>query len=165
MTQDLSAAIDRVDWNSYAQPVWNEQGDVAKALKGLANAHGDAAAHAAYNRVLTALGNNHAGTYYPVVLPALSLLQAITEQGPTWARVGSLDVLIDLLGSFQPQPGFEVVTSPDGTVIRVAPALRSAARALKPTLMRIHAAADAYERERALARELLEVLERIESSA
>jgi hypothetical protein len=49
-----------------------------------------------------------------VALSAVPFPGAIlTEGGPT-ARLRTLDVLVDLVGSFEPEPGFEVVATPAG---------------------------------------------------
>jgi hypothetical protein len=66
------------------------------------------------NRVLYAIGNNHAGTYYPAVLHAIPFLGEIVEFGPDAAREATLDALIDLVDSFYPEPGFETVASQAG---------------------------------------------------
>ncbi len=105
--------IENVRWDLEAQPPSNAKGEVADALRALAAASPETG-HAAYTRLLYALGNNHAGTYYPVVLAAVPFLGAILRDGGPTARLGALDVLIDLVGSFAPEPGFEVVSSSAG---------------------------------------------------
>ena len=37
-----------------------------------------------YNGVLYAVGNNHRGTYYPVVVPVIGLLGQVLREGSTW---------------------------------------------------------------------------------
>jgi len=64
--------------------------------------------------VLYAVGNHHAGTYYPAVVTVVPFLGAILRSGGPIARLRTLDVLIDLLGSFWPAAGFEVVATPTG---------------------------------------------------
>lgn len=88
--------------------------------------------------MLFALGNDHAGTYYPVVLAALPFLGAILREGGLAARLRTLDVLLDLRGSFEPEPFFELL--PDGT------------RSLKALLQeRMRTLADLVERRQAVA--------------
>jgi hypothetical protein len=64
--------------------------------------------------MLYALGNNHAGTYYPVALAAVPFLGAILRDGGPTARLRTLDVLVDLVGSFAPEPGYEVIETSAG---------------------------------------------------
>jgi hypothetical protein len=82
---------------------------VPQALRALAACDSEETANAAYQRVLYAFGNNHAGTYYPVVLPALPFLGQILTAGTDRARDATLAVLYDPLASFQPEAGYEVV--------------------------------------------------------
>src|SRR4051794_16343949 len=96
-------ALDR-----FAFPSSNKPGEVAQALEALA--HCTEANHQdVYHRLLSATGNNHAGSYYPVVVPAIAFLGEILEEGSPVAKVTTLDVLMDLLASFGPEPGFEVI--------------------------------------------------------
>jgi hypothetical protein len=57
----------------------------------------------------TRSGNDHAGTYYPVVLSVVPFLAEILREGEETARLITLDVLLDLLASFHPEPAFENV--------------------------------------------------------
>lgn len=84
------------------------------ALRALAACTSESEAETAYNRVLYALGNNHAGSYYSVALGALPFLGEMLVGGSESARVATLDILIDLVGSFAPEPGFETVLRPQG---------------------------------------------------
>jgi hypothetical protein len=104
----------RVDWTSFAQPPWNQPGDVPSAVEALA-ATQDADDFGAYHRFLFAIGNSHAGTFFPVVEPTIPFLMDILANGPPAARLRTLDVLVDLLGSFEPERGSESLTSPEGT--------------------------------------------------
>ncbi len=61
--------------------------------------------------MLYAVGNNHAGTYFPVVLAVVPFLGEILREGGATARLWALDVLIDLIGSFEPEPGFEIAAT------------------------------------------------------
>ncbi|MCL2778712.1 MAG: hypothetical protein FWD73_11975 [Polyangiaceae bacterium] len=77
---------DLVDWVRYAQPAWNSPGEVPSALRALANPN-DLDRLRAYHRLLYALGNDHAGTYFPVVLPAIAALGEILRDGVLVARL------------------------------------------------------------------------------
>lgn len=104
----MLSELDAAPWDRFPQPSWNAPTEVASAIRALA-ATTDVDDFSAYNRVLYALGNNHAGTYFPIVLPAVPfLMQIVNEAGP-FARLRTLDVLTDLMGSFCPEPKFEVI--------------------------------------------------------
>ena len=95
--------LDAVDWLSFEQPSWNREESVPQALRTVAEASSEDEGSGAYHRLLYALGNNHAGTYYPVVLPALPFMIRLLSEGSTWARITILDALVDLAGSFEPE--------------------------------------------------------------
>src|SRR6478609_8661989 len=105
--------LDQAPWGEYAQPEGNFPGDVANALRALAatRALDDLRA---YHRVLFALGNNHAGTYFPVVVPAIPFLGEILTSEHVAPRLRALDVLIDLVASFEPEEGHESIGTATG---------------------------------------------------
>lgn len=105
--------LESVRWDLEAQPPSNAKDEVANALRTLSVASPETSEQAC-SRMLYALGNNHAGTYYPVALAAIPFLGAILREGGPTARLRALDVLIDLLGSFQPESGFETVATTVG---------------------------------------------------
>jgi len=89
------------------QPDWNTPSTLAEALARMALVTNEVEAERAHHDVLYAVGNNHAGTYYPVVLEAIPFLAAIVREGECWPTHAALETLIDLFGSFWPEPGFE----------------------------------------------------------
>lgn len=109
----MLTGIENVRWDLETQPSWNAKGEVAAALRALSLASPETGDEA-YSRMLYALGNNHAGTYYPVVLAAVPFLGAILRDGGPTARLRTLEMLIDLVGSFEPEPSFAVVESSAG---------------------------------------------------
>jgi hypothetical protein len=123
--------FDTEEWGRHAQPSWNASGEVPAALRALADP-GDLDRQRAYHRLLYALGNDHAGTYFPVVVPAIRALGAILRDGSLVARLRALDALVDLVGSFWPEPGYEDVETDGGgrrplkeLVLETAKALRA----------------------------------------
>ncbi len=124
--------INAVPWGNYSQPEWNKPGDVADALERIARA--DAGA---YDSLLYAVGNNHAGTYYPVLIPVVPFLEEIILKGEAASQRAVLCVLGDLFGSFQPEHGYEQVDLPDGGKQDVAAAFKQRLHALGPVLERI----------------------------
>jgi hypothetical protein len=118
--------LDLVEWASFPQPEWNRPGAVPAALLAIASASSDSEARSAYNRLLFATGNNHAGTYYPVVLEVIPFLGEIWLHGELFPRLCTLDALIDLTGSFVPERGHETVRVADGSSASLERELRSA---------------------------------------
>jgi hypothetical protein len=155
MLEDLES----VPWRSLAQPNWNRGDSVPAALRGLGVCASESASGEAYHNVLYALGNNHAGTYYPVALAALPFLAEILEGGGPWARIATLDILVDLIGSFEPESGFEMVVSPTGDRSRLRVLLRQGIARLSPQIRSIASSDTAGQQERELAAELLTYLE------
>lgn len=107
------AGLDDVAWDRFAQPSWNKPGEIAAALRALADP-ADADRQRPYHRLLYALGNDHAGTYFPVVLEAIPFLGAILKGRAAVARLRALDCLIDLVGAFEPERGHDEVETAAG---------------------------------------------------
>ncbi len=93
--------------NGYPQPEWNTASTTSEAMLAISSAKDQKQSTEAYDRLLYALGNNHAGTYYPVALAMLPQLESVLRGGAPWAQRAALNVLIELTGSFEPEPGYE----------------------------------------------------------
>jgi hypothetical protein len=89
------------------QPDSNESDTVEKALLALREANDEQTAVDACDAFLWAMGNNHAGTFYPVVLGVLPAVEQILVNGQAWAQRAVMESLIDLGGTFVPEPGYE----------------------------------------------------------
>ena len=129
----LLRQIESIPWSEYAQPEWNKPQSVALALANAATAEDASSCSVVYDRVLYAIGNNHAGTYYPVLLAALPVFESMLSGQAYWPQRGALCILDDLFASFHPEPGFEKV-SLHGVVKDVEFAFRSGVLALRPLL-------------------------------
>jgi hypothetical protein len=129
----LLRQIESIPWAQYAQPEWNKPQSVALALANAATAADANSCSAAYDRVLYAMGNNHAGTYYPVLLAALPVFESMLSGQAHWPQCGALCILNDLFASFHPEPGFETVPV-HGAPKNVELAFRSGVRAFRPLL-------------------------------
>ena len=92
----------------YPQPEWNSPDSVSMALEAVSNASDKESSQSAYNMLLFAVGNNHAGTYYPVVLTTFTDIEEILRSGETWPQRTVIEALIDLFISFVPASGQEV---------------------------------------------------------
>ena len=123
--------LDTISWDDLPQPKWNGPGEVPKALLALAAIANQRDADAAYNRFLCALGNNHAGTYYPVALWAIPFLGPLLATGTSIVRETVLDILIDLTGSFAAESGFECVRGPSGSEIILKVGVRQVVASLR----------------------------------
>lgn len=95
-----------VDWSSFEQPKWNQPGAVESALNALWQLREPDGFDEHYNRILYCLGNNHAGTLFPVAVPAVDALAEFVRDGAhVQGRRCALEVLIDVL-SFHPDRDF-----------------------------------------------------------
>jgi len=97
----------QVELSQRQRPRDSRPGEVAAALTALAFAESDGAATDAYHRFLFAVGNDHCGSYFPIVLDAVPYLGEILAAGTPRVRARTLDVLIDLVGSFGPDAEIE----------------------------------------------------------
>jgi hypothetical protein len=104
------------------------------------------------------VGKNHAGSYYPIVVPVIPLLGEILKDGSTTARETTLNVLIDLVSSFGPEPGFETIETSDGPR-QVEDLLWQEVSRLVPLVHKLAKAKGASQRQRQLTQELTEFLE------
>ena len=77
------------------------------ALDALRNSDDESNANRAYDAFLWAIGNHHAGTFYPVVLDILPETEQILTNGNPWAQRAVMKSLINLGGSFAAQGGYE----------------------------------------------------------
>jgi hypothetical protein len=91
----------------FPQPESNGPDTVESSLEALWAAHDESSSVDAYDAFLWAMGNNHAGTFYPVVLGVLPEIEKILVSGKPWAQRATIEALIDLGGSFMPEQGYE----------------------------------------------------------
>lgn len=104
--------------------------------------------------MLYAIGNDHRGSYFPIVLDAISFLGEILVGGSPRARARTLDVLLDLLGSFEPDAGVIWEGGEGGSRPEdLREELRAGIQELRPTLLVLLSDASAPEVQ-ALARDL-----------
>jgi hypothetical protein len=152
--------LDQIDWRSFPQPEWNTPDAVPHALALLATVTDDKTSTDAYYAVLFAFGNNHAGTVYPVAIPAMAFLRSIAADGQGWACATVLDILIDLI-TFEPEPGYETVMLADGQTISLTIALRHEIQQLRSLAEHIAHDRNRSESLRALAHEFLKKLDTV----
>jgi hypothetical protein len=142
-----------------AQPGGNDADTIPEALALLSNCESHDEAARAYHRVLYAIGNNHAGTYFPAVLEAIPFLGEIVEFGPDAAREAALDALIDLVGSFCPEPGFETIVTSQAGASDLKLLVLNRVRELRPLARATETSASPQSRIVQLAHDLLALLD------
>lgn len=118
-------------FDDFPQPPTNVPDTVEAALQALEKAHDAPTANDAYDSILWAVGNNHAGTYYPVVLGIFPAIHRILSdaQANTWAQHATMEALIDLGGSFIPEQGHETYL---GACVKTT--LQSSIELLRPAI-------------------------------
>jgi hypothetical protein len=121
--ENLVAAIEQAHWERFVGPEYYDPERARQSLRRLALVDDKSAAEAAYNDVLFGIGNNHAGSYYPAALCAVPLLVQISASGHRWPRDGALEILTDLMTSFQAEPGYEKF---EGEPVNLAKSLHEA---------------------------------------
>lgn len=136
---------------AFPQPEWNFPDSVAKALQRLRSAQDEAGALEAYDQFLWAVGNNHAGTFYPVVLSALPELEQLLVHGGFWTQHAVMEALIDLSGAFVPEPGHE---SHEG--VAVPQALQAVVHSMRAQVLGLSEGSDARSKS---AAELIELID------
>jgi hypothetical protein len=81
--------------------------EIGDALERLRAANDQRSSHDAYSAFLYSVGNNHAGTYRPIVLDAISEAAPLLREASPWTCRAILEAFIDLNGSFGPEQGCE----------------------------------------------------------
>jgi hypothetical protein len=150
--------LHNVNWDGIPQPPWNQPDDVPQALQAVATATGDNASKI-YSRLLFALGNNHAGTYYPVALWVIPFLGEVLRHGSAVSKEIVLDALVDLAGSFAPEPVFQTCLGPSGLEVDLHAAVTSAVAQLRVDVEQCRGPATKGSRVDTLASDLLDLLE------
>lgn len=101
----LLEAVDQVSWASYGGSEYYSPSEPPLAFRKLVSAQNESDATSAYNKMLFAIGNNHAGSYYPAARPAVPLLVQAAVVLSGWSRSTAVEILTDLTISFQPEDG------------------------------------------------------------
>jgi len=140
-----------LDLDHYPQPEGNDPGSLFAALKALRDAHDESSAGEAYDRFLWTVGNNHTGTFYPVVLAALPQIEQLLIEGGVWPRQAAMEALIDLGGAFVPEQGHETYLGAS-----VQETLRVFIRSMRPHVLPFAHGGDALSRS---ATDLVELID------
>ncbi len=107
----LNSHVNGVDWSKYeGVPDYRPQKvvDTFHRLIDLGDqpppegqSYGSGVVHA----VTSAIGNDHAGTFYPAILDAAPILVEIANHGSRWSSRAALCILDNLCASFWPEVG------------------------------------------------------------
>jgi hypothetical protein len=151
--------IGGVNWSEIPQPRWNLPDEVPSALRRMVCVESKMEAQSAYHRVLFALGNDHGGTYFPVALHAVPFLMEMLKHDKEFVREAALDVLVDLLGSFRPESGFETIRNSSGVEASLDTALRDAVARFRPEIELCASSAMEASREHDLLAELISLIQ------
>ena len=93
--------------SAFTQPEWNNAETLPAALDSVLSANDERSSQEACHRLLYAVGNDHAGAYHSVALGILPTLGQILRISGPWPQRTVLEVLIELYGPFQPEPGHQ----------------------------------------------------------
>lgn len=140
-----------MNFDNFPQPDSNDSSTVEAALKALWNARDELSATDACDAYLWAVGSNHAGTFYPVVLGTLAEVRQILVSGNPWAQRAVMEALLDLGGTFVPEAGHVTY---QGDVVQGA--LNAFIQSLRPEVAPL---ADAQDARASSAKELLELMD------
>ena len=103
----IQEKIKAINWTDY-EP-YSEYYDPKKAMEALLKLsvlENDKENANTYNSVLSSIGNNHAGTYYPVIRGAIGIITEIAlDENSEVARNCALEIICDLCFSFEPETG------------------------------------------------------------
>lgn len=102
--ESIKNCIQNIDWEKYDGPEYYESHEVAPALFSLLLLEKSVHANDVGDKILDALGNNHAGTYYPAILSALDIIISIEKEAPDSARKICAKAILNDLSCFEPEP-------------------------------------------------------------
>lgn len=151
---------ERVDWAALPGPLTYRPENVPDAISRISDANDEQSAGLAYTRFLSAVGNNHSGTYYPAAPLAVQALTGVLQSNTGWPCLTVLNILIDLLNTFEPEPGFEFITNAEGKTVSAKSALHLAIQSFEPLALDLLGREVTPRHVTALVQELLQDLDR-----
>ncbi len=150
--------LDTIQWALLSQPEWNKADAIPNSLLKLAACNYESGWHDAYMDFLSAVGNNHAGTYYPAVLHTFTFLSEILTDGSNSSQVGVLNALMELGTCFSPEPGYEYIEDSNSYRTKVSALLAQEIEKLLPLIHAIIAHPQKDAETKTFASQLLELL-------
>ena len=134
MSAHIMARVESVAWDSYAQPEWNRAESIEAAFRSLVECRNEASTQASYHKILSTLGNDHGGTYFPVALPAIPILGDFIRDVSRFARYVALGIIDDYLLSFHPDPQFNTVINKEGVWQSLEVLMKAEIHELRPII-------------------------------
>jgi hypothetical protein len=107
--------LDAVPWWSFLQPLANRPSTIPDEIRALGGRDQRVPRASSTAPFHDATGHDSSGVYLPVVLQTLPFLEEILREGDELAQSLVLEILLDLIGSFAPEPGMEWIEHEDGT--------------------------------------------------
>lgn len=150
MNDAIKRRISSVRWSEFPQPSWNKSGSIECALNDLVDG-----LSSAYDDLMGSICNNHAGTYYPVLLGVIPFLADVIVCGGENSQRLALCFVDDLFASFHPEAGYEKISLDDKGMQDVEVVFCRWIGDLRPELERISRGG---ERNSVLADSILEVM-------
>ena len=106
MEESIIDKINHIDWSKYSGVEYYEPKDVAKSLIDLILLNDAKQAEKVGNNILSTVGNNHAGTYYPAMIEAIDVIiyAALNAKNSVSSRC-AFAILEDMYASFEAEMG------------------------------------------------------------
>ncbi len=103
--KQLRDKIEKTDWHQYSGPDCYEADDVRPVLLSLLEFEKGKDPNHLGDKILFAVGNNHRGTYYPVLFAALEIIIAISSDDSNPPRQRCALATLNNLHYFEPEIG------------------------------------------------------------
>ena len=103
--QRIEGMINGVNWSEYLGPEYYSPDELIELLVELNKYNTNNVKYGLDNKVLFALGNNHAGTYYPAILGAIDIIIKIESDSDIASAHKCANVILNNLCYFQAELG------------------------------------------------------------
>lgn len=101
----IEERIKSVEWRQYLGPEYYNPEELVQALLQLSVFDESNTTHGLDNKVLFAVGNNHAGTYYPAILEAADLIIEMEKHSSLESVRKCANAILNNLYYFEPELG------------------------------------------------------------
>lgn len=101
----IDKKIVTIDWLKYTGPEYYNPTNLVQSLIDINNLHNEENITDLGDRILSSLGNNHSGTYYPAILEAAGILIEIAEKHLEVSVRTFVQAVLNDLYYFQPELG------------------------------------------------------------
>src|SRR5882757_2318295 len=157
---DVLHLVGAIDWAAYEMSPsaeWYHPDEVPAAFERLISASTRKQGDAAYDAMLFAVGNSHAGLLYPAAAAAAPLVVRVARECDGWARWAAVEILCEMTSFSVDREQF---IDPTGRIVNTKEAIIAEIQSLRGDLERIAARLDPDPVPTAQsARDLLEYLD------